>query len=178
MMAVTPLSSLQVTKHYIPKFNYIPNSSIQNYPLLVYHACFPESTSASAIESHFQSVGVVVPNWRSTMSTICHFHSTSHEVMCVAEGRASLCFGGEDNPERVIMEVKKGDAMILPAGLAHRLLEDLDGDFLVVGGYPIGKSWDMCYGRPDEEDKISKIKDLGWFAKDPIYGDSGSVLFL
>lgn len=34
----------------------------------------------------------------------------------------------------------------------------------------------MCYGKEDEEEKINKIKDLGWFAKGPIYGDDGPVL--
>ena len=177
-MAVTPLSSLRVSRHYIPRFDLTPNTSIQNHPLLIYHACFPQSTSASAIESHLQSLGVVVPHWRYTMYSTSHFHSTTHEVLCIAAGRANLCFGGEDNPGRVVTEIKKGDVVIIPAGVAHRLLEDLDGGFLMVGSYPKGKSWDMCYGGEDERNKIDRIKDMGWFTKDPIYGDEGPVLAL
>ena len=169
---VTPLSSLRVSRHCIPRFNLTPNTSIQNYPLLIYHACFPESTSASAIESHLQSLGVVIPHWRYTMYSTSH----THEVLCIAAGRANLCFGGEDNPGRVVTEIKKGDVIIVPAGVAHRLLEDLDGGFMMVGSYPKGKSWDMCYGREDEQDKIDRIKDLGWFTKDPIYGDGPSSM--
>ena len=103
------------------------------------------------------------------MYSTSHFHSTAHEVLCIAAGRANLCFGGEDNLARVVTEIKKGDVIIIPAGVAHRLLEDLDGDFLMVGSYPKGKSWDMCYGGEDEQNRIDRIKDMGWFTKDPIY---------
>lgn len=175
---VTDLSLLRVSKHYIPELNFVPNTSIQNHPLLIYHACFPQSTSPSAIESHLLSLDVVVPHWRYTMYSTSHFHSTTHEVLCVASGRANLCFGGVNNPGRVVTEIKKGDVMIVPAGVAHRLLLDLEGGFLMVGSYPKGKNWDMCYGREDERDRVSRIKDLGWFTKDPIYGDEGPVLAL
>lgn len=45
----------------------------------------------------------------------------------------------------------------------------------MVGSYPVGKAWDMCYGKPGEEAKIQKIKSLDWFQKDPIYGPEGPV---
>ncbi len=66
--------------------------------------------------------------------------------------------------------------IIVPAGVGHRLLEDLDGAFEMVGSYPKGKSWDMCYGQEGEESKVKEIADLGWFEKDPLYGDDGPVL--
>ena len=36
----------------------------------------------------------------------------------------------------------------------------------------------VCFGsgKKEEEGKIHKIKDLAWFEKDPVYGDSGPVL--
>ncbi len=107
-----------------------------------------------------------------------HFHSTAHEVLCVASGKARLCCGGEKNPERVEAEVEKGDVMVVPAGVAHRLLEDIDGGFSMVGSYPIGKSWDMCYGRKgeEEEERVKGIWSLGWFENDPIYGKQGPSL--
>ena len=110
------------------------------------------------------------------MYSTTHFHSTSHEVLCVASGKAKLCFGGEDNPKRIETEVEKGDVIVVPAGVAHRLLEDLEGSFTMVGSYPKGKSWDMCYGKPGEEDKVKSIEKLGWFERDPVYGDNGPVL--
>ena len=72
--------------------------------------------------------------------------------------------------------MKKGDAIVIPAGVGHRLLEDLDGNFEMVGSYPEGKSWDMCYGNAGEEEKVKGISGLGWFKKDPLYGDTGPAL--
>ena len=110
------------------------------------------------------------------MYTFSHFHSTSHEVLCVYSGSAKLCFGGEDNPQRVEIVVGKGDVMVVPAGVAHRLLEDHDGGFSMVGCYPKGKRWDMCYGREGEEGNEKRIAMLEWFERDPIYGREGPVL--
>lgn len=107
------------------------------------------------------------------MYSTSHFHSTSHEVLCVNHGRAKLCFGGENNPDRVEPVVKSGDVLILPAGLSHRLLEDIDGGFEMVGSYPVECNWDMCYGKEGEEKRVDGIKSLGWFTRDPIYGDKG-----
>ena len=104
-----------------------------------------------------------------------HFHSTTHEVLCVFAGRAKLCFGGEDNAGKVEAVVQGGDVMIVPAGVAHRLLEDFGG-FAMVGSYLGGTQWDMCYGREGEESAVSGIGDLGWFQRDPIYGDKGPCL--
>ncbi|KAG6334705.1 hypothetical protein ID866_4384 [Astraeus odoratus] len=174
-LSLTPLASLRVSQYQIPKFNFFPNTSIQHRPLLIYHGCF-RNPSASAIESHLQSTGVVEPHWRYTMYSTSHFHSTAHEVLCITSGRARLCFGGEENTRRVETVVEKGDVIIVPAGVAHRLLEYLDDGFLMVGSYPVGKTWDMCYGKADEEAKVAKIADLRWFERDPIYGDNGPAL--
>ena len=105
-----------------------------------------------------------------------HFHSTSHEVLCVYSGAAKLCYGGEANPEQVELTVKAGDAIIVPAGVAHRLLEDQDGNYCMVGSYPKGFHYDMCYGKAGEENKIKRIAGLGWFERDPIYGDEGPAI--
>ncbi|KAF4982843.1 hypothetical protein FZEAL_1635 [Fusarium zealandicum] len=172
-MPLNPLSSLRVSKHAIPSHSLIPNCSIQNKPLLIYHSAFRPPMSASKIESHLSSIGVVIPQWRFTMYNTTHFHSTAHEVLCISQGRARLCFGGEGNEGRVEPVVEAGDVVIVPAGVGHRLLEDLDGGFEMVGSYPEGCSWDMCYGKSGEERKVNGIKSLGWFERDPVYGDEG-----
>ncbi|KAK3113748.1 hypothetical protein LTR53_008651 [Teratosphaeriaceae sp. CCFEE 6253] len=172
---LTPLRDLKVLAHQIPAHGLTPNASLQHKPLLIYRAAFP-SPSASSIEAHLSSVGVVKPQWRYSMYRTSHFHSTSHEVLGIAAGRAKLCFGGEANPGRVEVVVSGGDVVVVPAGVAHRLLEDLEGGFLMVGCYPPGCDWDMCYGVAGEEGKIDKIRDLPWFKKDPVYGDEGPVL--
>ncbi|CRK14265.1 hypothetical protein BN1723_010291, partial [Verticillium longisporum] len=79
---LTALSSFRVSKHLIPAHNLIPNTSLQQKPLLLYHAAFPSSITPSEIESHLASVAVVEPQWRYTMYTRTHFHSTTHEVLC------------------------------------------------------------------------------------------------
>ena len=173
---LTPLKDLRVSKHFIPAYGHTPNTSIQNKPLLIYHSAFSPQANASSIESHLQSVNVVEPQWRYTMYSTSHFHSTSHEVLAVAAGEARLCFGHEDNPNRVEETLRKGDVIIMPAGVAHRLLEDKSGGFSMVGSYPKGCSWDMCYGKAGEESKIKAIRHLAWFSRDPIYGDQGPVL--
>jgi uncharacterized protein YjlB len=72
--------------------------------------------------------------------------------------------------------VTRGDVVVIPAGVAHRLLEDFKGGFQMVGCYPKGCSWDMAYGKKGEEEKIEGIRKLSWFEKDPVYGDEGPAL--
>lgn len=170
---LTPLKDLKVIKHQIPAHGLTPNTSLQNKPLMIYKSAFPSSTNASQIESHLSSVGVVDPQWRYTMYSTSHFHSTSHEVLGIASGKAKLCFGHEDNPKRVEQVLERGDVIVMPAGVAHRLLDDLEGGFSMVGCYLKGDNWDMCYGKSGEEGKIEKIKGLPWFKRDPVYGDEG-----
>jgi uncharacterized protein YjlB len=173
-MSITPVSALRVSKHQIPAFNGFPNTSIQAKPLIIYHAVF-SNPSASRIEAHLKSVGEVSPQWRYTMFTDSHFHSNTHEVLAIASGSAKCCFGHEGNEGRVEPILEKGDVVIVPAGVGHRLLEDYGG-FQMVGSYPKGKSWDMCYGRPGEEEQVKSIANLDWFQKDPVYGDDGPSL--
>ena len=178
--ALTPLKSLRVTIYQIPAFERFPNSSILKKPLLIYHSVFlptDAKISPSIIEKHLQTINVVDPQWRYTMDSTSHFHSTTHEVLCVSSGRARLCFGVEENPKRAEVEAGVGDVMVIPAGVAHRLLEDIQGGFEMVGSYPRGgKMWDLCFGKEGEEDKVKGIGELGWFERDPVYGNEGPVL--
>lgn len=110
------------------------------------------------------------------MYPITHFHSTTHELLVVFKGRATLCFGGEQNPGRVEMMVEKGDTILVPAGVGHRLLEEGAEGFEMVGSYPVGAAkWDMCYGK-EGEDADARIQKLGWINKDPLYGDGGPAV--
>lgn len=115
-------------------------------------------------------------HWKLQMYSTSHFHSTSHELLCISTGSARLCFGHEDNPSNITPTVSAGDVIVVPAGVAHRLLEDIEGGFEMVGSYPKGKSWDMCYGKKGEEKKIKEIEKLGWWKRDPVFGDEGPVL--
>ncbi|OCH90349.1 hypothetical protein OBBRIDRAFT_887788 [Obba rivulosa] len=180
MSQLTPLSSLHVTRHLIPAHGRIPNTSIHNRPLIIYHRAFKDPTvTADDIEEHLIRVGVVRPSWRYTMYPTSHFHSTTHEFLVIAHGRALLLFGGDDNPGAVEAEVRRGDAILIPAGVAHRLLKDKEGGFLMVGSYPVGAPmWDMCYGNAGKEEVgvEKRVAQLGWFVKDPLYGDRGPAV--
>lgn len=102
-----------------------------------------------------------------------HFHSTTHELLVVCKGRATLCFGSEENPGRVEIEVQKGDAILIPAGVGHLLIKEGDEGF---GSYPVGTSkWDMWYGK-EGEDVDQRIGKLHWFEKDPLYGEGGPAV--
>lgn len=107
-----------------------------------------------------------------------HYHSTTHEVLCISRGAATLCFGGLGNEGRFELVAKHGDVIVVPAGVAHALLEEQGAQgFEMVGSYPIGcDQWDMCTGEANEKSKWKTIEKLEWFTRDPIYGDEGPVL--
>ncbi|KAH0614739.1 uncharacterized protein H6S33_000375 [Morchella sextelata] len=123
----------------------IPNSA---FPLLLYRSAFPPETTAETIEAHFRSNNWI-PQWRYSMFHQSHYHSTTHEALGVFSGSARLRFGVSDKEsasEGVEEDVKAGDVIIIPAGVAHRCISEKDG-FMMVGAYPDGaKKWDMNYG--------------------------------
>ncbi|KAF2472932.1 uncharacterized protein BDR25DRAFT_324203 [Lindgomyces ingoldianus] len=152
---LTPLPSLRISTHHIPSHSLLPNCPAPSHPLYIYHNAYPPTTSPSALESHLSAISV---------------------FYC---GRVRLCFGGEGNPGRVEMVVKAGDAIVIPAGVGHRLWEDLEGGFQMVGAYPKGRDWDMCYGKEGEGEgeKAKAVKDVEWFKRDPLYWDEGFVVW-
>lgn len=175
-LTLTPLTSLKVSAHWIPSHAHLPNTTPHGHPLLIYHSCFPYSTPVSTLESQLTTNGIS-PQWRYTMYTTSHYHSTTHEILCIIRGGAKLLFGGEANPGRVEQEVKVGDVVVVPAGVAHRLLQDIEGGFEMLGSYPDGCSWDMCYDKKGEEDKAKAVGTIEWLEKDPLYGEDGPVVW-
>lgn len=174
-MTFNPPSDIQVTCRQIPSWQGVPNTSIQSKPLMIYHGAF-DATPAQ-LSRRLEETGEVTPQWVYTMYSQTHFHSTTHEVLGVVAGRARLCFGGEENPQRFEPTVQCGDLIIVPAGVGHRLLDDVgDEPFKMVGSYPHQKQWDMCYGRPGEEKKVQGIRHVEWFQRDPLYGENGPAL--
>ena len=63
-------------------------------------------------------------------------------------------------------EATTEDVVVVPAGVGHHFLEDLEGGFEMVDSYPKGCSWDMCYGKEGEEEKVERIKSVKWFERD------------
>ncbi|HEY2681828.1 MAG TPA: cupin domain-containing protein [Candidatus Udaeobacter sp.] len=111
-------------------------------------------------------------SWRNGVYSFAHYHSTAHEVLGVYDGTAKLRLGGE-NGETV--EVRSGDVILIPAGVAHRNI-GASPDFSVVGAYPDGRQWDLLRGLPGERPKSDHtIAALPIPDYDPIYGVEGPL---
>jgi uncharacterized protein YjlB len=138
-------------------------------PLLLYPATAP--ADPSAIERLFQRNGWPAA-WRNGIYPYHHYHSTAHEALGVYSGSAAVRFGG---PRGTTCEVRAGDVAVIPAGVAHQCLE-ASADFRVVGAYPRGQRWDMCYGRPGERPEADRrIAALSDPAADPVQGPGGAL---
>jgi uncharacterized protein YjlB len=111
-------------------------------------------------------------SWRDGVYSFPHYHSTSHEVLGVYSGAATLRLGGKHGKN---VEVHAGDVIVIPAGVAHQNIGASD-NFGVVGAYPDGRSWDLLQGLPGERPKADRnIATLPMPEKDPIYGAGGPL---
>ena len=149
----------------------IPNNRL---PLLVYRQALrlPDQDPASAIEELLDANGWG-GHWRNGVYAYQHYHSTAHEVLAVFAGTATVQFGGNDGTTQ---ELAPGDVVVIPAGVAHKNL-DSSPEFRVVGAYPAGQDWDLCYGRSDERPMAdANIARVTLPSADPVYGPDGPLL--
>ncbi len=94
-----------------------PNSRL---PLLLYVEAVPRGeASPERMEALFEAGGWP-PAWRASVFTYHHYHSTAHEALGCARGWARLMLGGPKGRE---FEVRAGDVVVIPAGVAHRRLD-------------------------------------------------------
>lgn len=147
-----------------------PNSTL---PLLLYEqALLAGAAGPQEFEALFEANGWPAA-WRASVFPYHHYHSTAHEALGVASGSARLMLGG---PEGRVFEVVSGDVIVIPAGVAHRRLES-SGDFLVVGAYPPGQSWDLLRGEPGERPMADRnIAGVQLPKTDPVAGAGGPLL--
>jgi uncharacterized protein YjlB len=159
---------------YLEDDGIFPNNA--RFPLLKYSDAVPigGSDPAAAFENLFNS-NDWVGSWRNGVYNVHHYHSSAHEVLGVYSGSATVQFGGEQG---VRLEVKAGDVAVVPAGVAHKRLRS-SGVFGVVGAYPVGQKWDMCYGRegerPGTDRVIAAVPIPGY---DPVLGADGPLVQL
>jgi len=147
-----------------------PNSVL---PLLLYRQVLTTEADdrASVLEQRLAE-NDWCNSWRNGVYPFTHYHSTTHEVLGIYRGSATLHVGGERG---TTVEVHAGDLVVIPAGVAHQNIRASE-DFAVVGAYPDGRDWDLLRGRPGERPKADRtIAALPIPDNDPIYGAEGPL---
>jgi uncharacterized protein YjlB len=151
----------------------VPNNAL---PFLVYRGAVnldnadPERT----IESIFAGNGWG-DMWRNGIYDYLHYHSTVHEALGIAKGRARVRFGGDSGEE---LEVAAGDVAILPAGTGHQCLSASD-DLSVVGAYPPGPKMQITRPTPENHAKaLNTIPQVKLPKTDPLLGADGPLVRL
>lgn len=112
-------------------------------------------------------------SWRNGIFDYHHYHSTAHEVLVAFSGWATVQFGGDSG---TVQRIEAGDAVLIPAGVAHKRIES-GGGFAVVGAYPWGQSWDLLIGKAGERPKADEsIARVPLPKADPLFGPVGPLL--
>ena len=75
-----------------------------------------------------------------------------------------------------MVELRAGDVVVIPAGVAHKN-EGASPNLVVVGAYPGGKSPDMCRpGAQQRERATRSVSEVARPSRDPVYGKPGPLL--
>ncbi len=145
-------------------------------PLLAYQGVLglPTADPARGVEELFHA-NDWGGSWRNGIFGYHHYHSTAHEALGVYSGNARVQLGGPKGPE---FEVRRGDVIVIPAGVAHKNLGS-SLDFRLVGAYPAGQRPDMKYGKANERPQSDRnISRVALPKMDPVFGDSGPLIDL
>ena len=188
------LETNSIERVFLAESDGMPNNG--NLPLILYRAAVdldddePERTFEKKFAQHGWGDG-----FRGDTFPFHHYHSVAHEVVGFARGKADIQFGGPTGPVR---QVRAGDAVVIPAGVGHRRLDETPG-FSSVGAYPPGQSPDLCVmsesdariarqrrdvgslnlrviGKEELQATKKDIADTALPETDPILGNSGPIM--
>ena len=153
-------------------FSFADDGDVPNHPrwpmILYGQAIAPETlqNSENAFDELFERNGWPVA-WHNGIYPFTHYHSTAHEVLGIAKGKATVQFGGKSGKTLI---ARAGDALLLPAGTGHKRISS-SPDLLVIGAYPPGAKYDLM--RSGESDKAAIRARIAKVAKpdtDPVSG--------
>ena len=158
---------MELETWHAPTGERIPNHP--SFPVLLYRGVDAAADGPAAVRALFAEHGWG-GSWVDGVFDFHHFHSTSHEVLAVVAGGATLELGG---PQGRSFSVAAGDVLVLPAGTGHRRAA-ADRGFTVVGAYPAGQEdYDLLRGddRAEVDAARERIATLGAPSDDPVGGD-------
>ena len=162
-------SSVHIDKLQLSRNGWMPNN--EQLPVLLYRGAFDTTGDAAGRMEAAFGRNRWPAQWRNGVYRYHHYHSTAHEVLGFAAGRARIILGGEGGHE---VTVEAGDVAVLPTGTGHCLVEADEG-FLVIGAYPEGQHWDICRAAPDAK-AVQRMRTLPFTRIDPVLGGSGELI--
>jgi uncharacterized protein YjlB len=172
MEPVELIQNINIVRHILADDGTFPNNGL--LPLLIYQKAvhLPEKHAGKKIREFLETNGWVNA-WENGVYDFHHYHSTAHEVLVTVKGSARIQFGG---PSGVAFLLEQGDAVVIPAGVAHKAIDVYD-DFSCIGAYPMGQEYDIMKGEEGEHERaLENIKNVPLPLADPIYGTDGPLL--